>query len=120
MDSTRSREDFLTQCLLDLRCLVLYPYFTILGARYESSTSPDTLGYSNHDRQLKEKLLNHIGTEPKEIDILDWMGRTTMEFIGQGSLGHQFDAFEGRQNEYRDALRCLVLVVNFVKFGSDV
>jgi hypothetical protein len=56
------------------------------------------LEYSDHLPQLKEKLLEQIGTEPKELDIFDWMGRTTMEFIGQGSLGYQFDAFEGRQN----------------------
>jgi hypothetical protein len=36
------------------------------------------------------------------------MGRITMEFVGQGSLGYQFDALEGRQNEYRDVLRNLM------------
>ncbi|KAF8231136.1 hypothetical protein L208DRAFT_1399400 [Tricholoma matsutake] len=35
------------------------------------------------------------------------MSRTTLEFVGQGSLGYEFDALEGPQNEYRDILQQL-------------
>lgn len=58
--------------------------------------------------QLKGKLLEQfVGTGTKELDILDWMSRTTLEFVGQGSLGYEFDALEGRQDEYRDILQQL-------------
>lgn len=28
---------------------------------------------------------------PKDIDVLDWMGRTSLELVGQGGLGYSFD-----------------------------
>ncbi|KAH9935763.1 cytochrome P450 [Fomitopsis serialis] len=42
----------------------------------------------------------------KEIDVLDWMSRVSLELIGQGGLGYNFDAFaEDVTNEYAEALK---------------
>jgi len=68
---------------------------------------------------LKDNLLHEIGSDPKELDILEWMGRATMEFIGQGSLGYRFDAFGGHQNEYRDAIRRLMSVTRLITVDWD-
>ena len=43
---------------------------------------------------------------PKEIDILSWMGRTALELIGQGGLGHSFDPLtEDRADEFADSVK---------------
>lgn len=37
------------------------------------------------------------------MDLLKWVGRATMEFIGQGGLGYNFQSFDDQTNNYRDA-----------------
>jgi len=69
-----------------------------------SETSGDALLNAEPTcEQLKHKLKDEVKAEPNEIDILNWMTRTTLEFIGQGGLSYQFGALDGMQNEYREA-----------------
>lgn len=45
--------------------------------------------------QLKIGLSNHIkSTGQNDVDLLHWMHRTALELIGQGGLGHSFDALD--------------------------
>lgn len=41
-----------------------------------------------------------------EVDMLSWMGRTTLEIIGQVGFGHSFDDFTSDEpDEFRTALK---------------
>lgn len=43
---------------------------------------------------------------PRDVDILQWMGRTALELIGQGGLGYSFDPLtEEVVNPFGDALK---------------
>ncbi|CCM06148.1 uncharacterized protein FIBRA_09621 [Fibroporia radiculosa] len=62
--------------------------------------------------RVVHKLRDAISTQakdgPEEVDILNWMGRTALELIGQGGLGYSFDPLvEDVQNEYGNALKDL-------------
>ena len=41
-----------------------------------------------------------------EVDMLSWMGRTTLEIIGQVGFGHTFDDFASNEpDEFRTAVK---------------
>lgn len=45
----------------------------------------------------------------RTIDMLDWMSRTALEYIGQGGLGYSFDSLdEGKRNIYSESIRNFV------------
>ena len=47
-----------------------------------------------------------------ELDMLSWMGRTTLEVLGQAGLGHSFDPLtEDRASRYMEALNELPYVL---------
>ncbi|KAH9930173.1 cytochrome P450 [Amylocystis lapponica] len=59
--------------------------------------------------QLRQAIATQVSEGPKEVDVLNWMGRTALELIGQGGLGYSFDRLvEDTPNEYRDALKAFV------------
>ncbi|KAI0373128.1 cytochrome P450 [Pilatotrama ljubarskyi] len=41
--------------------------------------------------KLEEAIALRVKDGPQELDMLGWMGRTALELIGQGGLGHSFD-----------------------------
>lgn len=42
----------------------------------------------------------------KDIDVLDWMGRTALELVGQGGLGYSFDPLvQDVKDEYGEAIK---------------
>lgn len=41
--------------------------------------------------KLREAIASRVADGSREIDMLQWMGRTALELIGQGGLGHSFD-----------------------------
>ncbi|OJT06234.1 Cytochrome P450 3A24 [Trametes pubescens] len=41
--------------------------------------------------RLQVAISSRVKTGTQEIDVLGWMGRTALELIGQGGLGHSFD-----------------------------
>lgn len=56
-----------------------------------------------------------------EIDMLDWMGRTALELVGQGGLGHSFDPLtEETSDEYTEAVKALVYVFVLERAESTV
>ena len=48
-------------------------------------------------------------SESNEVDILAWMGRTALELIGKGGLGHSFDPLvESKPDAYADAMKAFM------------
>ena len=42
----------------------------------------------------------------KDINVLKWMSRAALEYIGQGGLGYSFDALdENKTNKYSEVAR---------------
>lgn len=47
----------------------------------------------------------------EDIDVMKWMSRVALEYIGQGGLGYSFNALEENGTDtYSDALRRLPFV----------
>lgn len=47
-----------------------------------------------------------ILTDAREIDILPWLGKGTIEYVGRGILGVNFDSLEpAKTNQYTDTIR---------------
>lgn len=66
--------------------------------------------------QLQSSLKREALAGPRDVDILDWLGRTALELIGQGGLGHSFDPLtDSTPNEFGDALKTLVSVILYLK-----
>ena len=42
-------------------------------------------------RQLRAAILSEVENSSGEVNIIDWMGRTALELIGQAGLGWSFD-----------------------------
>ncbi|KAJ8516646.1 hypothetical protein ONZ45_g6069 [Pleurotus djamor] len=58
--------------------------------------------------QLRDALDNALKEGPQEVDMLDWMSRTALEYIGQGGLGYSFDSFNQRSiDQYTAAIKDL-------------
>ncbi|CCM06150.1 uncharacterized protein FIBRA_09623 [Fibroporia radiculosa] len=58
--------------------------------------------------KLRDAISTQVKEGPREVDILNWMGRTALELIGQGGLGYSFDPLtEDVQNQYGNALKDL-------------
>ena len=52
---------------------------------------------------------------PRELDILGWMGRTALELVGQGGLGHSFDPLIAEsRDEYTEAVKAMVYVARLL------
>jgi len=82
-----------------------------------SHVSDLTPMFNNIAQQLNGKISEDIGNaRKKETDLLKWMGRTTMEFIGQGGLGYNFQSFDDQANHYRDAQ--IMLMPTLARSGS--
>ncbi|KAI0347505.1 cytochrome P450 [Trametopsis cervina] len=82
---------------------MLNPVFSIAHMR---DLAP--IFYSTVHR-LRAGVENQVGNGTEEVDILNWMGRTALELIGQGGLGYSFDPLvtESR-NAYGDAIKAFV------------
>ncbi|KAH8101251.1 cytochrome P450 [Cristinia sonorae] len=70
--------------------------------------------------RLRDAIAAEVNDSPKEVDILNWMGRAALELIGQGGLGHSFDRLtENTPNVYGDALKALfptILGLGWLRF----
>ncbi|KAI9458422.1 cytochrome P450 [Lactarius psammicola] len=56
-------------------------------------------------RQLRENLDSIVANGGQEINIADWMGKFSLELIGEAGLGYSFGTLEGRNDEYCRALK---------------
>lgn len=59
--------------------------------------------------QLRNGIENQVRQGTGDIDILNWMGRTALELVGQGGLGYSFDPLvEDAKNKYGDAIKAVL------------
>ncbi|OJT02020.1 Docosahexaenoic acid omega-hydroxylase CYP4F3 [Trametes pubescens] len=57
-------------------------------------------------QKLEYAISSRVGNGTQELDILNWMGRTALELIGQGGLGHSFDPLtEDVADEFADSVK---------------
>ncbi|CCM02691.1 uncharacterized protein FIBRA_04797 [Fibroporia radiculosa] len=58
--------------------------------------------------KLRDAISAQLANGAEEVDMLNWMGRTALELVGQGGLGYSFDPLvEVTENEYGNALKNL-------------
>ncbi|TBU46705.1 cytochrome P450 [Dichomitus squalens] len=50
--------------------------------------------FYNVGHKLRLAIEHRVRSAPSEIDMLNWMGRTALELIGQAGLGHSFDPLQ--------------------------
>lgn len=61
--------------------------------------------------QLRDVLKRQLDKQTGEIDLLFWFGRTALELVGQGGLGHSLDPLtDDTENEYALAIKSFQLV----------
>ena len=57
---------------------------------------------------------------PKDLDVVNWLGRTTLELIGQGGFGYSFDPLvKNEPNAFGDALKAYVYVFSRSMFDAN-
>ena len=64
---------------------LLNPVFSIAHMRHMLPI------FYNITTKLQEALARRVKEGEQEIDVLDWMGRTALELVGQAGLGWSFD-----------------------------
>ncbi|KAI0775295.1 cytochrome P450 [Trametes elegans] len=102
--------------------LILGPgLFSTVGARHRRQRKMLTPVFSSaHMRnmtpffhaivgKLRVAIESRVAAGEREVDVAGWMGRTALELIGQGGLGHSFDPLtEERSDAYTEAVKALV------------
>ncbi|KAF7969443.1 hypothetical protein HWV62_27341 [Athelia sp. TMB] len=64
--------------------------------------------FYNVTYKLRDAILAQVKTDPREIEMMHWFGRTALELIGQSGLGYSFDNFdEGPPHPYSLAIKDL-------------
>ncbi|KLO16320.1 cytochrome P450 [Schizopora paradoxa] len=59
--------------------------------------------------QLRDVLVRKVKNGEEEINVMAWMSRAALEYIGQGGFGYTFDALnENSRSEYSEAVKMLV------------
>ena len=66
--------------------------------------------------KLQEAIARRVKDGQQEIDILDWMGRTALELVGQAGLGWSFDPLvnDTVESNLGTLVKALVCVVCFL------
>ena len=59
--------------------------------------------------QLRDVLANEVrNTNGKDVNVMMWMSRAALEYIGQGGLGYSFDALDAtKTNKYSESAKML-------------
>ncbi|KAH9949903.1 cytochrome P450 monooxygenase [Amylocystis lapponica] len=69
--------------------------------------------------QLRDAIGSQVSTGPQEVDVLNWMGRTALELVGQGGLGYSFDPLiEDKPNALGDALKALLPSLSVLRLSQ--
>ena len=64
--------------------------------------------------KFKEVLKHQIQGEESEINLMKWLSRAALEYIGQGGLGYTFEALdETKTSTYSEAIK----IFRFVAFA---
>lgn len=70
--------------------------------------------------QLRDELKRRVASGEEEINMLDWMSRAALEYIGQGGLGYSFDALDrSKSNEYAESIKMLLFVFIFFTYSDS-
>ncbi|KAI0791025.1 cytochrome P450 [Abortiporus biennis] len=65
--------------------------------------------FYNITHKLRDAIHAQVKSGPKELDILNWMGRGTLEILGQAGLGYSFDPIvEDVSNTFGDAVKAFL------------
>ncbi|EMD40943.1 hypothetical protein CERSUDRAFT_103315 [Gelatoporia subvermispora B] len=82
---------------------LLNPVFSINHMRHMTPI------FYNVTHRLESAIMSRVRDGPREVDILNWMGRTALELIGQGGLGYSFDPLvEDVPNALGDAIKAFM------------
>ncbi|KAH9944870.1 cytochrome P450, partial [Amylocystis lapponica] len=82
---------------------MLNPVFSVAHMRYMLP-----IFYQVVDR-LRHAISAQVDAEPREVDVLNWMGRAALELVGQGGLGYSLDPLvEDTPNALGNAIKGLV------------
>ncbi|KIP09650.1 hypothetical protein PHLGIDRAFT_116131 [Phlebiopsis gigantea 11061_1 CR5-6] len=67
--------------------------------------------------RLRAAVLSEVEASAGEINIIEWMGRTALELIGQGGLGYSFDPLVAcTKNEFGEAIKEFAPIVFALQF----
>ncbi|KAI0628771.1 cytochrome P450 [Trametes polyzona] len=93
---------------------MLNPVFSAKHMRDMTPTFNEIVG------RLREAIAARVQDGPQELDMLNWMGRTALELIGQGGLGHSFDPLvKDVADEYAESVKAYFpLIGQMESFGS--
>lgn len=65
-----------------------------------------SLTWDDSRHQLKTAVETRLESGTRELDLSGWMGRTALELVGQGGLGHSFDPLTSdSQDAYTEAVK---------------
>ncbi|PCH40536.1 cytochrome P450 [Wolfiporia cocos MD-104 SS10] len=65
--------------------------------------------FYNVVHRVRDAIATRVENGQQDIDVLNWMGRTALELIGQGGLGYSFDPLtEDMKDSYGHALKQLL------------
>ncbi len=71
------------------------------------------VAFSNGLTQLRTALESRVTDGPKDLDVLAWMGRTALELVGRGGLGHSFDPLVAESRDvFTESVKSFVCVLN--------
>ncbi|KAH8109751.1 cytochrome P450 [Phellopilus nigrolimitatus] len=60
--------------------------------------------------ELRDILSRQVRSGAEEINVMSWMSRAALEYVGQGGLGYTFEALSGtKTNTYSEAIKLLSL-----------
>ncbi|KAH9832026.1 cytochrome P450 [Rhodofomes roseus] len=60
-------------------------------------------------RKIRDAISAQVGDAKAEVNVLGWMNRSALEFIGQGGLGYSFDPLVTESKDaYADTLKSLL------------
>ena len=52
---------------------------------------------------------SEVGSQVGTVDMMEWLGRTALELIGQGGLGYSFDPLIANStNSFGEAIKSLM------------
>ncbi|PIL26669.1 cytochrome P450 [Ganoderma sinense ZZ0214-1] len=82
---------------------LLNPAFSIAHMRGLSPIFYNVAG------KLRTAIERQVEGGPKDLDILEWMGRTALELVGQGMMGYSFDPLVAEvHNDFAEAVKSFV------------
>jgi hypothetical protein len=65
--------------------------------------------FKNTLTQLRDAIKRDVTAEGTEIDMLQWLSRASLEFMGQAGIGHRFFALDPEvDDEYGSAMKNLL------------